>query len=125
MANNNISFFFNPKSIAVIGASEKEGKVGNTVLNNIINSGYKGRIFPINPKESEICGLHCYKNVLDVGEDIDIAIFVIPGKFVNYAAEECGKKKVKGLIIISAGFKEIGAEGVEREEELINICKKY
>ncbi|MFX0002672.1 MAG: acetate--CoA ligase family protein [Candidatus Hodarchaeota archaeon] len=125
MAKNDISFFFNPKSIAIIGASETEGKVGNTVLNNIINSGYKGKIFPINPKAGEIGKLTCYKSVLDVQDDIDIAIFVIPGKFVNKAAEECGIKKVKGLIIISAGFKEVGGEGVKREEELIKIGNKY
>ncbi|MFX0007385.1 MAG: acetate--CoA ligase family protein [Candidatus Hermodarchaeota archaeon] len=125
MANNDISFFFNPKSIAIIGASEKEGKVGNTVLNNIINSGYTGKIFPINPKAGEICDLTCFKSILDVSEDIDLAIFVIPGKFVNAVAEECGKKKVKGLIIISAGFKEVGGEGVNREDELIKIGKKY
>jgi acetyltransferase len=125
MANRDISFFFNPKSIAVIGASEKEGKVGNTVLNNIINSGYVGNIYPINPKAGEIYNLPCYKSVLEVPGDIDIAIFVIPGKFVNSVAEECGKKKVKGLIIISAGFKEVGGEGVKREEELIKIGKKY
>ncbi|MFX1363897.1 MAG: acetate--CoA ligase family protein [Promethearchaeota archaeon] len=125
MVNNDISFFFNPKSIAVIGASATKGKVGNTVLLNIINSGFKGRIFPINPRAEEICELPCFKSVLDVPEDIDISIFVIPGKFVNSAAEECGKKGVKGLIIISAGFKEIGGEGVKREEELIKIGKKY
>lgn len=125
MAHSDISFFFNPKSIAVVGASVTEGKVGNTVLNNIINSGYKGKIFPINPRASEVCDLPCYKSVLDVSDDIDVAIFVIPGKFVNKAAEECGKKGVKGLIIISAGFKEIGGEGVEREDDLIKISKKY
>ncbi|MFW9988071.1 MAG: acetate--CoA ligase family protein [Candidatus Odinarchaeota archaeon] len=125
MAKNDISFFFNPKSIAVIGASATKGKVGNTVLLNIINSGYKGKIFPINPKSNEVCELPCFKSVLDVNEDIDVAIFVIPSKFVNLAAEECGKKGIKGLIIISAGFKEIGGEGVEREEELIKIGIKY
>ena len=125
MTSNDISFFFDPKSIAVIGASATEGKVGNTVLNNIINSGYKGKVFPINPKADKICNIKSYKNILDVEDEIDIAIFVIPSRFVNKAAEECGKKKVKGLIIISAGFKEIGGEGVEREEELIKIGKKY
>ncbi len=125
MVYNDISFFFNPKSIAVIGASKTEGKVGNTVLNNIINSGYSGKIFPINPKAEKISNLVCYKSILDVPEDIDIAIFVIPGKFVNKAAEECGEKKLKGLIIISAGFKEVGGEGVKREEDLIKIGKKY
>lgn len=125
MTNSDISFFFNPKSIAVIGASATKGKVGNTVLTNIISSGYSGKLFPINPRANEVCDLPCYKNVLEVPDDIDIAIFVIPGKFVNDAAEECGKKGIKGLIIISAGFKEIGGEGVEREEQLIEIGKKY
>ncbi|HDZ18148.1 MAG TPA: CoA-binding protein, partial [archaeon] len=125
MVDNDISFFFKPKSIAVIGASSTQGKVGNTVLNNIINSGFIGKIYPINPRTDIICELSCYKSVLDVEEDIDIAIFVIPGKFVNTAAIECGKKRVKGLIVISAGFKEIGGEGVKREEELIEIGKKY
>ena len=122
---SDISYFFKPNSIAVIGASKTAGKVGNTVLNNIINSGYNGKIYPINPRAEEICGYNCCKSVLDVQDDIDIAIFVIPGKFCNAAAEECGKKGVKGLIIISAGFKEIGGEGLEREEELIKIGEKY
>ncbi len=125
MTTNDISFFFNPKSIAVIGASNTKGKVGNTVLNNIINSGYKGKVFPINPRADKVCDIPCYNTILDVKDEIDVAIFVIPSKFVNKAAEECGKKKVKGLIVISAGFKEIGGEGVEREEELIKIGKKY
>ncbi len=125
MVDTDISFFFKPESIAVIGASTTEGKVGHTVLNNIINSGFKGRVFPINPRADVVCELQCYGSVLDVEEDIDIAIFVIPGKFVNGAAEECGKKGVKGLIVISAGFKEIGGEGIKREEELVEISKKY
>lgn len=124
MVTDDISFFFNPKSIAIIGASETPGKVGNTVTNNIKNT-FSGKIFPINPRVDNVCDITCYKSILDVEEEIDLAIFVIPGKFVNKAAEECGKKKVKGLIIISAGFKEIGGEGVEREEELIKIGKKY
>ena len=95
MTSNDISFFFNPKSIAVIGASDTQGKVGNTVLNNIISSGYTGTIYPINPKAKEVCELECFKSVLDVKDEIDIAIFVIPAKFVNKAAEECGKKKSK------------------------------
>ena len=125
MPNQDISYFFNPKSIAVVGASATAGKVGNTVLNNIINSGFKGSIFPINLKAEEICGFKCCKSILDVTDDIDIAIFVIPSKYVNSVAEECGKKGVKGLIIITAGFKEIGGEGVEREDQLIQIGKKY
>lgn len=120
-----ISYFFDPKSIAVIGASATAGKVGNTVLNSIIKSGYEGTIIPINPRSEEILGYKSYKSVLDVPEEIDLAIFVIPSKFVLTAAEECGKKGIKGLIIITAGFKEIGGEGVEREDQLIEIGKKY
>ncbi len=123
--DKDISFFFNPKSIAVIGASETSGKVGNTVLNNIIKSGYKGKIYPINPRSKEIMGIKTYNSVLDVNDAIDIAIFVIPSKFVIPSAIECGEKGVKGLIIITAGFKEIGGEGVEREDKLIEIASTY
>jgi acetyltransferase len=125
MLNHDISYFFDPKSIAVIGASNKEGKVGYTVLKNIIESKYKGKIYPINPNYEEILGYKAYESVLDVEDEIEIAIFVIPGKYVVSVAEECGKKGVKGLIIISAGFKEIGTEGAEREEELIKVANKY
>jgi acetyltransferase len=123
--NSDISFFFNPKSIAVVGASGTPGKVGHNVLKNIIDSKYSGKIYPINPKAKEILGNKTFKSVLDVPEDIEIAIFVIPGKFVNKMTEECGKKGIKGLVVITAGFKEIGGEGIERELELIKIAKKY
>ncbi len=120
-----LSFLFNPKSIAIVGASPTAGKVGNTVLKNVINSGYKGKIYPINPSCAETLNLKTYKSVLDVPGEIDIAIFVIPGKLVCPIVEECGKKKVKGLVVISAGFKEIGGEGLEREKLLIETAKKY
>jgi len=123
-----LSYFFSPKSIAVIGASATPGKVGYNVLKNIIESGYSGKIFPINPGADEIKSIlahTAYKSVLDIPEEVDIAIFVIPAKLVNSVAEECGKKNVKGLVVISAGFKEVGAEGITREKELISIAKKY
>ena len=120
-----LDFFFNPKSVAIIGASNNEGKVGHTVLNNIATSGYQGKIYPINPRGGIILGLNAYESVLNVPDTIDVAIFVIPGKHVIPMAEECGKKGVKGLIIISAGFKEIGGDGIKREEELIEIGKNY
>jgi len=100
--NNDISFFFNPKSIAVIGASGTPSKVGYNVLKNIIESNYSGKLYPINPKANEILGKKAYKSVLDISEDIEIAIFVIPGRFVNQIAEECGKKGIKGLVVIRA-----------------------
>lgn len=123
--NNDISYFFDPKSIAIIGASSKPEKVGYNVLKNIVESKYKGKLFPINPKAEEILGFKSYKSVLDVPEEIDIAIFVVPSKFVNSIAEECGKKKIKGLVIITAGFKEVGGAGITREQELVKIAKEY
>ncbi len=125
MVKSDISFLFNPKSIAIIGASSKDGKVGNTVIKNIIKSQYSGDIFPINPRDDEILGIKAYKTVLDVPNEIDIAIFVIPSKFVVPVVEECGKKEIKGIIIITAGFKEIGGQGVEREEKIITLAKEY
>jgi len=123
--NSDISFFFNPKSIAVVGASGTPGKVGYNVLKNIIESKYSGKLYPINPKAKEILGNKAYKSVLDVPEEIEVAIFVIPGKFVNQIAEDCGKKGIKGLVVITAGFKEIGGQGIKRELELIKVAKKY
>ncbi|NVM17172.1 MAG: acetate--CoA ligase family protein [Candidatus Lokiarchaeota archaeon] len=123
--NNDISFFFNPKSIAVVGASGTPGKVGFNVLKNVIESNYSGKLYPINPKANEILGKKAFKSVLDVPEDIEVAIFVIPGKIVNQIAEDCGKKGIKGLVVITAGFKEIGGEGIKRELELVKLAKKY
>lgn len=116
---------FCPDSIAVIGAAREKGKVGRTILDNIIDFGYKGKIFPINPKADEINGIKCYKSILDVPQDVDLAVIVIPSKYVAPVIEECGKKNVKSAIIISAGFKEIGPEGAKLEDELLKIAKKY
>ncbi len=116
---------FNPESVAVIGASSTKGKVGYSVLNNIKKDGYKGKIYPINPKADEILGFKAYKSVKDVPDPIDLAVMVIPGKFVAGALKECGEKKVPYVIVISAGFKEVGHEGMEMENELIRICEEY
>jgi acetyltransferase len=117
--------FFEPKSIAVIGASRKTGKVGYEVLKNIIESGFKGKIFPVNPKAEEILGQKCYSSVLKIPDVIDLGVIIIPAAFVPKVVEEAGKKGIKALIIISAGFREVGGEGTKLEDEIINICKKY
>lgn len=116
---------FKPRSVAVIGASREPSKVGHAVLKNIVNSGFQGKVYPINPKAEEILGIKSYKSVLDVPEDIDMAVIVVPASIALDAAEECGKKGVKYLIVISAGFKEIGGEGIERERKLVEIARKY
>ena len=117
--------FFNPKSIAVIGASEKKNKLGYALLKNLIDFKYGGKIYPINPKRQKILKLKTFSSVLDVQEKIDLAIVVIPSKIVPLVLEQCGRKKIKSVIIISAGFRETGDKGKELENKIIKIAKKY
>jgi acetyl coenzyme A synthetase (ADP forming)-like protein len=120
-----IDSLFNPHSIAVIGASEARGKLGNDVMRNLIESGYEGRIYPINPKAGEILGHKVYRSVKEVAGNIDVAVIVIPAQFVIKAVEECGERGVKALVVITAGFKEIGHEGQELERVLAALAEKY
>ncbi|HDD60996.1 MAG TPA: CoA-binding protein [Chloroflexi bacterium] len=119
--------FFTPKSVAVVGASTSPGKLGYAVLENLVEGGYVdvGTIYPINPKADEILGKKAYPSVLDVQSDIDLAVIVIPYKFVPSILEECGRKNIPAVVIISAGFREAGMEGLERELELVEIADKY
>lgn len=117
--------FFSPKSIAVLGASTNKAKLGYAVFKNIIESGYRGKLFPINPHAEEIEGYKCYPSVLDVPEEIDLAAFVIPNKIVPQAIDECGRKGIKAVMIITAGFKEVGGEGAKLEKEVVRIASQY
>ncbi|MHA1288688.1 MAG: CoA-binding protein, partial [Candidatus Thorarchaeota archaeon] len=121
----NIDVLFNPNSIAVIGASTTRGKLGNDVMRNLIDSGYQGRIYPINPKAGEVLGLKAFRSIKDVPADVDVAVIVIPARFVLKTVEECGEKGVKALVIITAGFKESGHEGQEAEKKLVELAEKY
>jgi acetyl coenzyme A synthetase (ADP forming)-like protein len=112
-----------PKSVAVIGASAEDGKIGNSVMKNLINGGYKGEIYPIHPKADEILGRKAYKSVKDVPGVIDVAVFAIPAKFVAGALIECGEKKIPGAVLIPSGFAEAGAP--ELQEEIVKIGLKY
>jgi len=112
-----------PKAIAVIGASNEEGKIGNSVMKNLINGGYKGDIFPINPKSDEVLGKKAYKSITDVAGDVDVAVFAVPAKFVAGALEQCGEKGVAGAILIPSGFAETG--NVELQDEAVAIARKH
>ena len=105
-----------PKSVAVIGASAEAGKIGNSVMKNLINGGYKGEIYPIHPKADEIMGKKVYKSVKDVPGDVDIAVFAIPASLVASALIECGEKKVVGAILIPSGYAETG--NIKGQEEI-------
>ncbi len=112
-----------PDAVAVIGASDETGKIGNSVMKNLINGGYKGKIYPINPSADKIMGLPAFKSVMDVPGDIDIAVFAIPAKFVAGALKEVGEKKIAGAILIPSGFAETG--NVAGQVELVEVARKY
>jgi len=122
---NVLEIFSCPQAVAVIGASRDKEKLGYGVLSNIVEHDYPGQVYPINPKADEVLGLQCYPSVLDVPGPIDLAVMVIPNKYVAAALEECGQKGIKGVIIISAGFREAGLEGVRMERELVVIAKRH
>jgi acetyl coenzyme A synthetase (ADP forming)-like protein len=124
---NEIDTFFNPKSVAVIGASANPDKLGYLVVKNLLDGGYsaKGHVYPINPTTTEILGFKAYPNVLDVPNPIDLAVIVIPYPNVPDSLRTCGQKGIPSAIVISAGFREAGQEGLERELELIQICHEY
>lgn len=119
--------FFTPRSVAVIGASTNQSKLGYAVVKNLVDGGFgsQGKIFPINHKGGEILGLKVFPSVLEIGEGVDLAVIVIPYPFVPQALRECGEKRISAAIIISAGFREAGREGLEREFELIDIAQHY
>ncbi len=112
-----------PSAVAVIGASNEDGKIGNSVMKNLINGGYEGTIYPIHPKESEIMGRKAYASVKDVAGAIDVAVFAIPAKFVAQALVEVGQKEIAGAVLIPSGFAETG--NVAGQEEIVEIGRKY
>jgi acetyltransferase len=117
----NLEKFFNPGSIAIIGASDEPGKIGHILARNLLELGYAGQIFLVNPKHEKILGKRCYQSVLEIEEKIDLAIIVIPAGLVKKVIEE-SYEKVKNFVIISSGFSEMGEEGKEREEELLQMA---
>jgi len=116
---------FAPKSVAVLGVTATPGTVPYDIFYNILTSGYKGTLYPVAPGKRSICAVRAYRYVLDIEDPVDLAVVVFPAEVVDRALEQCGKKGIKAAIVISAGFREIGPEGVQREERLKAICAEY
>jgi acetyltransferase len=112
-----------PNSIAVVGASRDPSKIGSRILRNILSSGFQGVVYAVNPNASEVLGVRCYSSVLDVPGVIDLAVVAVPARFVPQVIEECGRKGVKAVAVISSGFKEVG--NIELEKEVVEIAKKH
>jgi acetyltransferase len=117
--NQPLDVFFSPKTVAVIGATETPNSVGRTVLWNLVTSPFGGTVYPVNPKRPSVLGVKAYKTVSDIPEDVDLAVIVTPPPSIPGIIRECGENGVRGAVVISAGFKEIGPEGAELERQLL------
>jgi acetyltransferase len=116
--------FFNPQSVAIVGASHQKGKVGYEILKNMIDAGYEGRIFPVNPRGEPIDGLRCYPDLKSIGQTPDLVIIIVPARTVPAIMQQCAQVAVKSVVIITAGFKEVGKEGRELERQIIQIARE-
>jgi acetate---CoA ligase (ADP-forming) len=131
MKAHQLAKLFAPGTIAVIGASRNPDKIGNSIVKNILDSGYKGKVFPVNPREKEILGLKCYGSVEDIppqgqnGETAELAVIAIPAGRVLEAVKDCARSGIKLVIVVSAGFKEIGHQGMELEKEITSCCRNH
>ncbi len=116
---------FKPRSVAIVGATPRKGSIGHTVLHNIMSSDFAGIVYPVHPTASFIHSIKAYPTVSAIPDPVDLAVIIVPWKHVTAIAEECGRKGVRGLIVISAGFREIGPEGARREEELLAVVRRH
>ncbi|MFO5494909.1 MAG: acetate--CoA ligase alpha subunit, partial [Cuspidothrix sp.] len=121
---NPLDVIFAPKTVAIIGASEKPGSVGRTLLWNLITNPFNGTVFPINPKRNSVLGIKAYATIFDVPEKIDLAVIATPAPTVPQIISDCVKAGIKGAIIISAGFKEAGTKGIALEKEILEIAHR-
>ena len=117
--------FFTPKSVAIVGASTKKTKVGYEILENMIEAGFPGKIFPVNHKADSVQGLKCYPDLPSIGEVPDLVVIVIPAPVVPGIIQQCGELGVKAVIIITAGFKEVGKEGLTLEQRITQTANQY
>lgn len=122
---NALKNFFNPESVAVIGASREVEKVGGRTFYNLLTYRFNGVVYPVNRHAKAIMGVRAYPSISDVPDSVDLAVISVPVKYALEVAEECGKKGVKALLVLTAGFAEVGGEGVERQKKLVEICRKY
>jgi acetyltransferase len=125
MPASSLDGLFRPRSIAVVGASRKSHTIGHELLINLIQYGFEGPVYPVNPNTTSVASVPSYPSILRIPNPVDLAVIVVPANQVPEVAAECGRKGVKGLVIISAGFREVGDAGAALEQELLQIARKY
>ena len=120
-----LDVIFAPKTVAVVGATDRPGSVGRTLLWNLISNPFGGTVFPVNPKRDNVLGIKAYADITAIPEVIDLAIIATPAPTVPTVIRQCAEARVKGVIILSAGFKEIGAVGIELEQQILAIARRH
>ena len=120
-----IQTIMNPKSIAVVGATNRQGSVGLAVFRNILDAGFQGVLYPVNPKAKSVQSVKAYPSLAEISDEVDLAIIIVPAEMVSSIIEEAGRKGIKGAVVITAGFKEVGGRGVELENNLKEVVKEY
>lgn len=125
LRQENLEKIFNPKSVAIIGANKKRGTVPFDILYGMIRGEFNGMILPVSPGKKQIAGIKAYKYVIDIDDPVDLGVIVFPSTVAHMALEQCGQKGIKSVIIISAGFREVGDKGLRREQKLLEIARKY
>ncbi len=122
---HSLDAIFRPRAVAVIGASKRKLQIGHQIVRNLVEGGFTGPVYPVNPRATVVHSMHCYPKVCAIPGEVDLALIVVPAALVLDAARDCGEKGVKGLVCITAGFSEIGGEGVRLQDELLAICAEY
>jgi acyl-CoA synthetase (NDP forming) len=116
---------FRPRSVAVVGASRRRHQIGHEIVRALVKGDFTGPVYPVNPTATVVHSMHCYPKVSAIPGDVDLAIIVVPAPLAKDAVRDCGEKGVRGIVCITAGFSEIGGEGVQRQAELLAVCEKY
>ena len=125
LSASDVDPIFRPKSVAVIGASRQKHSIGWEILHNMLSCEFQGEVAAVNPSGRVVHSLHCYATVEEVPGPVDLAILVVPSRYAVEAAESCGRKGVRGLVVVTAGFKEVGEAGAALERDLLAVVRKY
>src|SRR5438093_7613332 len=123
-APSGLDAILRPRSVAVIGASRQKATIGSEVIHNLLNFEFNGKVFPVNPKAPVVHSMKCYPSVLDIPDEVDLAVIVVPREVVLRVVEECGRRGVRGLVVITAGFREAGQEGEALEWKLRELVRR-
>lgn len=122
---HSLDALFRPNSIAVVGASRKVNQIGHQIVRNLVEGNFTGPVYPVNPSARVVHSAHCFPKVSAIPGDVDLAVIVVPATRVLDAVRDCGKKGVRGIVVITAGFSEVGGEGAKRQEQLLQLCKQF